>query len=492
MISQQMVCVITPDWGGEAAAVPKLSALLDRVMEAMGCVHFASIAVLPPAPGLAPGSLPSLMLELAVDEGLVKTELVNRLALQGLEVLWPLYEGYAPPDLEAPGQRAAWLRAWLLRHTVEADGGYIGTRDRSVQQIHRERELYTQVRSKAAQLTANGAMESGALAWALHAWASQQEAFGWARKPAPRNAWRRGRLRQLGAVAGAMFVLLVCGVLAALAAPKASMNLYWQGPITLGLTLVFLVLLAMLLLLLSPVWLAVLTALRRRWTALAGLFARWDRARHARATSEVPRAHQVHPMVLRGEAELTGLPNHMISLTELRSPAIWHAAWLRMWLRLITWVGRWLFPHGRLGSAEGIRYGRWHLIDGGRRLLFCSNFDGSFGGYLGEFIAGATVGVNLFWRRTCLRPRAAAAPGHPEVTHARGFPPTRWLAWAGGCQFEQWFKTYARDSMVPHLYLYQAYTYSHVEVERATQLRDALFGPRNLVNDALVVQAVRS
>jgi hypothetical protein len=78
------------------------------------------------------------------------------------------------------------------------------------------------------------------------------------------------------------------------------------------------------------------------------------------------------------------------------------------------------------------------------------------------------------------------------VVLERDFPPTRFPAMRGGCEHEQWFKTYARDSMLPHLYLFQAYRLSQAEIDRATALRDALFGSRNVVNDDIVARALES
>ena len=68
------------------------------------------------------------------------------------------------------------------------------------------------------------------------------------------------------------------------------------------------------------------------------------------------------------EAELIERPNHIVSLTEVRSPFVWHAVWLRLWLGVISWFGRWCFVNGVLGKATGIKYGHWHVVDGGRRL----------------------------------------------------------------------------------------------------------------------------
>jgi hypothetical protein len=493
MVRQQMFCLVTPRWTGAAAAVPALKEALDALLEGLGCVHFASVAVLPPRPDEPAGALPSLMLELAVDEGLATPQVLELLVARGLEALWPLYQGYAdaslPPHREA---RARWLRDWLAQHTFGADGGYVGARDRTVEQIRQEHALYRAARAQAALLTANERLDSDWLALKLSAWANDTREYDWARHPAPRSFWRRGGLQRILAIVGGVMALLAAGMAAAWLIEPLCLSWAWQWPALVSATVVVLLAGGIAAALLAPVWLTIVTALPRVWRPVSQAIKRWDRTRHARATREVPRAHQVHPMVARCEADLIDRPNHIISLTEIRMPHAWHGRWLRLWLRVITWAGRWAFARGVLGKANGIKYGHWHLVDDGRRLLFCSNYDGSFGGYLGEFIAGATVGVNLFWRRTRLLPRSAAAPGHPAVAFARDFPPTRCLAWHGGCEHEQWFKTYARDSMLPHLYLYQAYRYSQAEIERATALRDALFGPRNPVNDDILAKAVES
>ena len=164
---------------------------------------------------------------------------------------------------------------------------------------------------------------------------------------------------------------------------------------------------------------------------------------------------------------------------------------LRFFLWLVTYIGHTIFVNGRLANADGIRFAHWHLIDDGRRFLFCSNYDGSFGGYLDEFINGTPEGINLFWRWTELRQRPAAVEGHPEVTFARKFPPTR-LGIFRGCKYEQWFKTYARDSSLPHIYRFAAYSYSAQDVARATRLRESLFGLRSAVKDDQMMRALES
>lgn len=206
------------------------------------------------------------------------------------------------------------------------------------------------------------------------------------------------------------------------------------------------------------------------------------------ALPDVP-LHTVHPSVQNCEAAIAQRTGHMISLTDIRSPM--HRRCLRFWLGFINLLGELYFTEGRLGNAGGIHFGHWHIIDGGRRLLFCSNFDGSFGGYLDGFIRGAAQGVNLVWRCTELHPRAAARPDQPAVLRARVFPPTRLLIFCG-CKCEQAFKSYARDSMLPHLHRYEAYTLSNEDIARATRLRAALQGRRTAVKDDQIARAMES
>lgn len=518
MVRQQMLCVVTPDWAGDPNGVPGLAADLDLLFTQLGCVHFACLALLPPRPDMPAPRQPTLMLELAIDEGIATPALLQLLTARGSAVLWRLYFG-AQTDPAAPAERAERLLDWLTRHAHGADGGFVGARDRSVQQILDERVLYLRARRHAVELRDQAAlraagerrMDNDELARQMTLWALSQDDLEWARRPAPRCFWRTGGPRRLllATALGLLTLTLALTVLPLALSlvqgwlthdmPRGDIGFtQWLATVavTFALLLAALALLALLTVLLTPLWLTAATAARAFGRRLGRLVARGRSFRHARASREVSRAHQVHPSVLACESQLRDQdrdrPSHMVSLTEIRAPQIWHASRLRLWLRLITWIGRWAFVHGVLGNASGIKYGHWHIVDGGRRLLFCSNYDGPFGGYLDEFIAGATWGVNLFWRRTCLRRRQAAWPGQPAVVMDRDFPPTRFLAMRGGCEHEQWFKTFARDSMLPHRYLFQAYALSQAEIERATALRDALFGPRNAVNDDIVARALES
>ena len=204
---------------------------------------------------------------------------------------------------------------------------------------------------------------------------------------------------------------------------------------------------------------------------------------------EIARAQLIDPAIEAAEARLARDDRvaHMISLVDIRRPVPLFRFSLLVWLRIVTWFGRVVYTEGRLGDAPGIHFAHWHIVDNGRRLIFCSNFDGKWGGYLDDFINGASTGLNAIWHCTTLNKRERADGSIVE----RAFPPTR-LGLFRGVKCEQWFKAYARDSMLPHLARFEAYRLGLPDIERATALREALAGERNVVNNDRIMRIIES
>jgi hypothetical protein len=93
---------------------------------------------------------------------------------------------------------------------------------------------------------------------------------------------------------------------------------------------------------------------------------------------------------------------------------------------------------GYLGAMRTIHFAHWTLIGNGGRLLFFSNFDGSWQSYLDDFVDKAAKGLTLAWGN-CV-----------------GFPPTKWLAFEGAAHGTQ-FKAWARQSQTTSPMWYSAY-----------------------------------
>ena len=149
----------------------------------------------------------------------------------------------------------------------------------------------------------------------------------------------------------------------------------------------------------------------------------------------------------------------MASITVVK-PGWFRRLVLRVVLLFINLLARATATHGELSGIPSIHFAHWSLIDGGRRLLFLSNFDGSWENYLDDFIDKASHGLTSIWSNTV------------------NFPRTRWLI-LGGAQDGPRFKAVARDSQTLTNVWYSAYWDLTVQgIDNASSLREEL--PNNL------------
>ena len=141
------------------------------------------------------------------------------------------------------------------------------------------------------------------------------------------------------------------------------------------------------------------------------------------------------------------LQNHLTSVIDIK-PGWLRLTTLRLVLFVINLAATLAATKGNLSGIVTIHFARWVILPAKanerRRLLFMSNYDGSWENYLGEFIDHASVGLTAVWSNTQLGPD-------------RGFPDTQWLALKGGSRDEQRFKAFARNSQRRELIWYSAY-----------------------------------
>jgi hypothetical protein len=114
--------------------------------------------------------------------------------------------------------------------------------------------------------------------------------------------------------------------------------------------------------------------------------------------------------------------------------------------RSLQWIALW-FLHtnikytdnvGNLSGITSIHFARWSMIDEGRRLLFFSNFDGSWENYLSDFVDRAAKGLTLAWSNTI------------------EFPRTMFLVFKGATK-ENLFKAVVRKNQIETNVWYSAY-----------------------------------
>jgi len=117
---------------------------------------------------------------------------------------------------------------------------------------------------------------------------------------------------------------------------------------------------------------------------------------------------------------------------------------------------RFKFTEGLLHGLPTIHFAYWMVFDRGGRLLFVSNYDGSWAGYLDDFIQHAPRALTGIW------------------SHAEGFPATRFLFWRGAADGRN-FKAWARADQVPPEVWYSAYPWLSTEnINRNSRLVEGL------------------
>jgi hypothetical protein len=109
-----------------------------------------------------------------------------------------------------------------------------------------------------------------------------------------------------------------------------------------------------------------------------------------------------------------------------------------------------------LSGIATMRFAHWTELDLGRRLLFCSVYDGSWESYMSDFIELAGWGLTGVWSNTV------------------GFPPADWLV-LNGARHEQGFRRFVRQHELETAFWYRRYPGSSCEnIADASVLRSEL------------------
>ena len=220
-----------------------------------------------------------------------------------------------------------------------------------------------------------------------------------------------------------------------------------------------LILVALLVLALSPIWLlpAIIWLLVLRYKEST------DSVQADLADSE-----NVQKLMDK-ENRTHSVQNHMASITVVKR------GWLRRaTLQFVLWavnlLARARATHGELSGIPSIHFAHWSMIDNGRRLLFLSNFDGSWENYLDDFIDKASIGLTGVWSNTL------------------NFPRTYFLVFGGASDGPR-FKAVARDSQTVTNAWYSAYWDQTVQgIDNNSSIREDLLKPLNTIEAAALLQ----
>lgn len=137
-------------------------------------------------------------------------------------------------------------------------------------------------------------------------------------------------------------------------------------------------------------------------------------------------------------------------------PGRFRRATIRVLLGLLDYSARHVYRRGYLTRVQTIHFARWVLLDGGRRVYFASNYDGSADSYMDDFINKVAWGLNLVFG------------------NGVGYPRCRWLI-LGGAKYEQKYKYTLRRNQLPSESWYKAYPgLTAVDLARNARIRAGL------------------
>jgi hypothetical protein len=155
------------------------------------------------------------------------------------------------------------------------------------------------------------------------------------------------------------------------------------------------------------------------------------------------------------EIEDHDVTNQFTAMGSLK-PGVWRRLMAKTAFLAIDYAARHLYTRGGLARVRTIHFARWVFLDGQKRVVFMSNYDGSLESYMDDFINKVGFGLNV------------------AFSAGVGYPTTKWFV-LDGCSDERKFKEYLRRHQVPTQVWYKAQPgLTAVDLERNGRIRDGL------------------
>jgi hypothetical protein len=431
-VEQSGLTVITAIRPGRLAALRRSLATIGATIpfQNMSTVHYAAFLLLP----CLDDCPQRLVLETNYDGDLCTH--LDELITHGAPALDEIYDSCEDyPPAGATGD-AAGVKQYFKNHSVTSSAFFVAFLRRSLGDIRNAIEVYREAKRF---LDGHTRTRPSVKQTTNQVWKELVEHFR-SRSPvrpqrSPVTGRKLKRLRWLNL----LFLVAVVFVLPALAIPLLTVlfqQLSWRFAIKLG----------------ARTLLAVLVFILLIVGALL-LVARLCEIIEARCSA--PHDPTVRPV---DQAVYDGLnvgpQNHLCTLATMRTSRL-RMFMVKMSLLVVKVVSSRFFILGNLGSISTIHFARWILIDKGKRLLFLSNYDGSWSGYLSDF-SDQGFGINAIWGNTV------------------GFLPTKWMLWGGAYYLEPFEDSVLRHFQPAELF-YTAYgEYPVQNLKRYLDYRDAL------------------
>ena len=367
--------------------------------ERMSGVHFARLLLLEDEYDLDGELIPASLVYMSEIDAPQERHLAElaELGAEGVDAAFGLCEDYPPsPD---PAAR----REYLVARPSTPRAKYVNTVGRTLEQILQEEQLRQAIQHFLDRNRTSLAPDAQGVRRAIQQFVRGEPSLQWAvrRAAQPPLRWRVGEALHMAAVTGAL----------TLAAP--------------------------LLALILPVFALIL--------------------RCHEAVEPAPHL-PVDPEHTRQLGEIEDfVAQNQFSAIGFVKPGKFRAMTIAVVLAAIDLAARHVFTRADLAGVKTIHFARWTMLDGGRRAIFTSNYDGSLESYMDDFIDKVAFGLNA------------------SFSNGVGYPKTR-LLFFDGAKREDEFKDYLRNHQIPTQTWYTAYpTLSALNIEDNALLRSGLF-----------------
>ena len=168
-----------------------------------------------------------------------------------------------------------------------------------------------------------------------------------------------------------------------------------------------------------------------------------------------PTAEYVNKLARIEDYDVT---NQFTAMGSLK-PGLFRRWLLVILLWLIEYTTRHIYTRGQLARVPSIHFARWVFIDDKKRLVFCSNYDGSLESYMDDFINKVAFGLNVVF------------------SNGIGYPTTNWLVF-NGAKDEQKFKYFIRRHELPTEVWYDGHSgLTNFDLKRNSLIRNGLDQP---------------
>ncbi len=137
-------------------------------------------------------------------------------------------------------------------------------------------------------------------------------------------------------------------------------------------------------------------------------------------------------------------------------PGLLRTVLLKTVLWIVNLTTHVIYTKGRLARVDTIHFARWVYLDGGSRVFFASNYDGSLDSYMDDFINKVAFGLNAVF------------------SNGIAYPRTAWLLFQGA-KDEQVFKYVLRRHQLPSEVWYNAHEgLTAFDLQRNSTIRQGL------------------